>query len=125
MADWLRFLAVLWIALGSVWVSPAALARPANPGAIAVAELPPEARQTLGLIKRGGPFPYAKDGSTFGNFERRLPYRPRGYYHEYTVRTPGSRDRGPRRIISGGDPPAFAEFYYTDDHYRSFRRIQE
>ena len=85
-----------------------------------VAALPKEARETLALIKRGGPFPYKQDGATFGNFEKRLPMRARGYYHEYTVPTPGARDRGARRIVAGG-----GEYYYTDDHYRSFRRIRE
>lgn len=88
-----------------------------------LADLPPEARQTLALIKRGGPFPYRKDGTVFGNRERLLPAKPRGYYREYTVPTPGARDRGARRIVAGGDPPH--EFYYTDDHYQSFRRILE
>jgi ribonuclease T1 len=86
------------------------------------AELPPEAIETLALIQRGGPFPYRKDGTTFQNRERLLPARPRGYYREYTVPTPGSRDRGARRIVSGGDPPEV--FYYTADHYRSFREIE-
>jgi len=84
--------------------------------------LPPEAIRTLQLIKVSGPFPYDRDGALFQNREGRLPERPRGYYREYTVLTPGSRDRGARRIVSGGDPPA--EFFYTDDHYRSFRRIE-
>ena len=97
---------------------------------VLLADLPPEARQTLDLIKHGGPFPYPrKDGSTFGNFEKRLPERPRGYYREYTVPTPGSRDRGARRIVAGGgrhgDVARSGEYYYTHDHYRSFRRIQE
>ena len=97
---------------------------------VLLADLPPEARQTLDLIKRGGPFPYPrKDGSSFGNFEKRLPERPRGYYREYTVPTPGSRDRGARRIVAGGGPHGdvarSGEYYYTHDHYRSFRRIQE
>ncbi|NML53626.1 guanine-specific ribonuclease N1 and T1 [Streptomyces sp. R302] len=82
-------------------------------------ELPPEARRTLALIRAGGPFPYGKDGSVFSNFERILPPRKRGYYHEYTVRTPGERDRGARRIVTGGD----GERYYTDDHYESFREV--
>lgn len=84
--------------------------------------LPPEAIETLALIQRGGPFPYRKDGTTFQNRERLLPARPRGYYREYTVPTPGSRDRGARRIVTGGDPPEV--FYYTADHYRSFRQIE-
>jgi guanyl-specific ribonuclease Sa len=84
--------------------------------------LPPEAVATLEAIARGGPFPYSRDGSTFQNRERRLPDAPRGYYREYTVETPGSPDRGARRIVSGGDPAEV--FYYTDDHYRSFRRVE-
>jgi ribonuclease T1 len=82
-------------------------------------ELPVQARETLRLIDAGGPFPYQKDGSVFGNFEGLLPAHKRGYYHEYTVPTPGSRDRGARRIVTGrGD-----EIYYTDDHYNSFRAV--
>ncbi|MCB1955411.1 MAG: ribonuclease [Rhodocyclaceae bacterium] len=84
--------------------------------------LPSEATETLALIQRGGPFPYRKDGTTFQNRENRLPARPRGYYREYTVPTPGARDRGARRIIAGGSPPEV--FFYTADHYRSFRRIE-
>jgi ribonuclease T1 len=84
--------------------------------------LPAEARQTLRLIKAGGPFPYDRDGARFQNREGQLPAQPPGYYREYTVPTPRSSDRGARRIVSGGSPPV--EFYYTDDHYRSFRRIE-
>ena len=84
--------------------------------------LPAEAVDTLRSIEAGGPFPYDRDGSVFQNREGRLPAQPRGYYREYTVVTPGSPDRGARRIVSGGEPPA--EFYYTEDHYRSFRRIE-
>ncbi len=83
--------------------------------------LPPEAIATLRLIERGGPYPHRQDDGVFGNRERRLPLQSRGYYREYTVETPGSRDRGARRIIAGGRPPG--EFFYTDDHYRSFRRF--
>lgn len=86
------------------------------------AGLPPEALETLALIQRGGPFPYRKDGTTFQNRERLLPAKPRGYYREYTVPTPGSRDRGARRIVAGGNPPEV--FYYTADHYSSFRQIE-
>ena len=97
---------------------------------VQLGKLPHEARVTLALIKRGGPFPYPrKDGSTFGNFEKRLPEQPRGYYREYTVPTPGSRDRGARRIVAGsgrmGNVATSGEYYYSHDHYRSFRRIQE
>jgi len=84
--------------------------------------LPPEAVTTLEQIERGGPFPYDRDGSVFQNRERRLPDQPRGYYREYTVATPGARDRGARRIVAGGQPPEV--YYYTDDHYRSFRRVE-
>jgi ribonuclease T1 len=84
--------------------------------------LPAEAQQTLRLIAAGGPFPYDRDGTTFQNRERRLPAQPPGYYREYTVPTPGSSDRGARRIVSGGNPPV--EFFYTDDHYRSFRPLE-
>jgi guanyl-specific ribonuclease Sa len=83
--------------------------------------LPPEAIDTLDRIERGGPFAHRQDGATFQNRERLLPPRPRGYYHEYTVETPGSRDRGARRIVAGGEPPL--EYFYSDDHYRSFRRF--
>lgn len=88
---------------------------------IAVADLPPEGRTTLALIKSGGPLPYSRDGTVFSNYEGLLPARPGGYYHEYTVITPGSHDRGARRIVAGGG----GEYYYTDDHYRSFKLIQE
>ena len=88
---------------------------------IAIENLPPEAQQTLQLIKRGGPYPYQRDGVVFGNYERRLPQRNRGYYREFTVSMPGAKNRGARRIIEGRD----GEYYYTDDHYRSFWRIRE
>ncbi len=88
---------------------------------MAAGDLPPEAQQTLALIKQGGPFPYPKDGVVFGNYEHVLPAHQRGYYHEYTVKTPGVRSRGAQRIIVGGG----AEYYYTNDHYSTFKRIQE
>jgi ribonuclease T1 len=105
----------------------AALALAAGAAALAgVAEieasaLPPEARQTIALVRAGGPFPYQKDGTVFDNREGLLPRRARGYYREYTVRTPGARDRGARRIVAG----RAGELYYTDDHYRSFHRVRE
>jgi len=93
-------------------------------GTIRAADLPNEAQRTLALIEQGGPFPYAKDGITFGNYERRLPAQRRGYYHEYTVKTRGARNRGARRIICGGGQQAANDCYYTEDHYNSFQRIQ-
>ncbi|MBF1234542.1 MAG: guanyl-specific ribonuclease Sa [Lautropia mirabilis] len=91
---------------------------------MAVGDLPAEARQTLALIREGGPYPYEKDGTVFGNYERKLPRQRRGYYTEYTVRTPRVRSRGARRIIAGGRDGRPTEFYYTDDHYQTFRRIE-
>ena len=93
-------------------------------GTVAVGDLPAEARQTLALIREGGPYPYEKDGSVFGNYERKLPRQRRGYYTEYTVRTPRVRARWARRIIAGGRDGRHTEFYYTDDHYQTFRRIE-
>ena len=88
---------------------------------VRLAELPPEAVKTHGLILSGGPFAYDKDGSVFGNRERLLPREKRGFYREYTVETPGSGDRGPRRIIAG----AKGDLFWTTDHYDSFRQILE
>ena len=90
-------------------------------GDIPVRNLPLEARQTLTLIQGKGPFPYQQDGRTFANREKQLPLKARGYYREYTVKTPGARDRGARRIVAGAN----GEYYYTDDHYRTLRRILE
>ncbi len=87
---------------------------------IAAAALPPEAGETLALIGKGGPFPFARDGSEFSNREGRLPQRKRGYYREYTVRTPGDRTRGARRIVAG----EAGDSWYTEDHYATFRRIR-
>ncbi len=92
---------------------------------VAVGALPWEAQQTLSLIKQGGPYPYAKDGVVFGNYEGLLPRQKRGYYHEFTVKTPRAHNRGARRIISGGNPQTSGEYYYTKDHYRTFQRIKE
>ena len=92
-----------------------------EPDGISRSALPPEARDTLARIERGGPFPFRKDGSTFHNREGLLPERERGYYREYTVPTPGTRNRGARRIVHGER----GELYYTADHYRSFRRVRE
>lgn len=87
--------------------------------AIQYNDLPREAKQTIALIDQGGPFPYDEDGQTFENREGILPDRPTGYYQEYTVETPGSDDRGARRIVAGDE----GELYYTDDHYESFSRV--
>jgi ribonuclease T1 len=92
-------------------------------GTIAAQQLPNEARQTLERIEAGGPFPYDKDGSRFGNYERSLPQQSRGYYREYTVKNSNSRNRGAKRIVCGGDQRAANDCYYTEDHYNSFKRI--
>jgi ribonuclease T1 len=92
---------------------------------IAVADLPKEGREVLALIHAGGPFRYDRDGVVFGNYEHLLPAQRRGYYHEYTVHTPGSKNRGARRIICGGPAKAPEACFYTSDHYRSFKRIVE
>jgi ribonuclease T1 len=92
--------------------------------AVALAALPAQAQQTHRLILSAGPFPYEKDGTVFGNRERLLPAKPRGFYREYTVKTPGAKTRGARRIVCGGNPPSAPEVcYYTADHYVSFQRI--
>jgi ribonuclease T1 len=96
-----------------------------GPAAIRLAELPRQGQQTYERIRTGGPFPYGKDGMVFGNRERLLPAHKRGYYREYTVQTPGSRDRGARRIVCGGPEKAPHACYYTADHYASFRMIVE
>jgi ribonuclease T1 len=95
--------------------------QPASNPEILLENLPPEAQQTLLLIKRGGPFPYSRDGVPFGNREGLLPAQQRNYYREYTVPTPGLSHRGARRIIAG----KAGDFWYTADHYRSFKRIRE
>ena len=110
----------------------AALVALASPGCartaevtIAVAQLPGEARATLANVRSGPPFPYERDGVWFGNREQLLPAKPRGYYREYTVRTPGVSHRGARRIVCGGRPTAPEACWYTSDHYQSFSRIVE
>ncbi len=118
--------ALATILLGLLCVVPWAQARgdaPGKPGMreIAAAELPAEARQAIALIRKNGPFPYERDGAAFSNFEKLLPIKERGYYREYTVRTPGAKNRGARRIVAGKG----GEYYYTDDHYQSFSRIRE
>lgn len=135
MTSWMRIAVLLALAVVAAtwWTGQPArdeLSRSADVESAAAGDdvahypsfLPPEAVATLRLIDRGGPFPYSRDGTVFQNREGRLPTMPRGYYREYTVATPGSPDRGARRIVAGGQPPEV--FYYTDDHYRSFRRLE-
>ena len=120
----LRLLAILLtLCAGSVFARDFLDWRTTEVASISATSLPAEARETLALIHQGGPYTYRRDGIVFQNREGRLPGATRGYYREFTVATPGSRDRGARRIISGGQPPEV--FYYSDDHYRSFRRIRE
>jgi ribonuclease T1 len=131
----LLVLAVAVLALFQCWSGRPGASPEAGGGAMSAADapttstavrypafLPPEAVATLETIEHGGPFPYPRDGVEFQNREHRLPEQARGYYHEYTVTTPGSADRGARRVITGGNPPE--AWYYTDDHYRSFRRVE-
>lgn len=124
-----RWSAALWLsaglALGAAFPAQAKGNEPAASATVALVALPAEAQATHRLVLSGGPFPYQKDGTVFGNRERQLPSKPRGYYREYTVKTPGARNRGARRIVCGGQPPTQpAACYYTDDHYSSFRRIE-
>ena len=133
----MAFVAAVKFALTSILLAAAVTAplaqarvstdRPAESrsATVHVAELPIQGRETYELIRRGGPFLYGKDGTVFGNRERSLPGEKRGYYREYTVTTPGSRDRGARRIVCGGPARAPHACYYTADHYGSFRMIVE
>jgi len=119
--------AIVALACMSAGTAPIAFARShaAERDEIVVAQLPREARDVLALVHAGGPFRFERDGVTFGNRERSLPPRRRGYYHEYTVATPGERTRGARRIVCGGPRRTPEVCYYSDDHYASFRRIRE
>jgi ribonuclease T1 len=113
------------LAAGGLAVGPA-WGRSNDPSAtVPLSSLPPQAQNTHRLILVGGPFPYDKDGTVFGNRERLLPPKDRGWYREYTVRTPGARNRGAKRIVCGGKPPTQPEAcFYSDDHYASFKRIE-
>ncbi|MBI4938578.1 MAG: ribonuclease [Nitrosomonadales bacterium] len=117
----LRFLFILLSLFGGIQAQALDFSGNHLAQTIAVSSLPPEARDTLRLIKQGGPFPYPRDGAVFGNYEKLLPPQARGYYREYTVKTPGARNRGARRIVCGPLP----ECYFTADHYRTFQRIKE
>jgi ribonuclease T1 len=121
VGGWRGFAAALLAVALCAWAGLAAGGAPPPIPEIAAAELPREAHETLRLIEQGGSYPYERDGAVFGNFERFLPARERGYYREYTVTTPGITHRGARRIVAGKG----GERYYTDDHYRSFRRIRK
>jgi len=129
MRHWKPLLALVVLAIAFAWTRQAHTPEPVAPTVAAQgrgdaalpAFLPPEAHDTLALIARGGPLPHRQDGVVFGNYEGLLPKQPRGYYREYTVDTPGAHNRGTRRIITGGTPPEV--YYYTDDHYRSFRQF--
>lgn len=122
-------LAMVLAAAAGTWLvqarAPQPLTAPALASAqISVSELPPQGQQVMAQIRQGGPFPYEKDGTVFGNRERQLPRANRGYYREYTVPTPGLDHRGARRIVCGGEKPRHPDdCYYTEDHYGSFRRI--
>lgn len=125
---WIMLTALLWLPLASQGATTgssqglqAAQAGQVGVPVVAVADLSPEARDTLRAIKQGGPLAFKRDGAVFNNFEKVLPKRQHGYYHEYTVITPGMNNRGVRRIISGQNN----EYYYTADHYQTFKRILE
>lgn len=121
----IKWLCHAFVVLALVLFSMSAWSRGGNQvSEIAPSSLPPEAQQTLLLIKQGKPLPYPKDGAVFGNYEGVLPKQKRGYYHEYTVKTPGAHNRGARRIIAGGTGLS-REYFYTDDHYVSFKRIRD
>lgn len=113
--------AVVLFGLASITVQAREMQDRQEARSIGVSELPQEGRETLKLIRQGGPFPYARDGVVFRNYENRLPVRRRGYYREFTVKTPGMHNRGARRIVCGD----ITECYYTADHYQSFRLIIE
>ena len=119
-----RRIVVLLVAAAIAAAATAAAAR-SSTGTVEAAALPREARETLANIRRGPPFPYERDGVRFGNREKLLPAKPRSYYREYTVRTPGVTHRGARRIVCGGPAKAPDVCYYTHDHYQSFARIRE
>ena len=127
-----RLISSLFLRFWLVLLTSLALAGPAHArgpvdglGVVQIDQLPREAQQTMALIRQGGPFPYPKDGAVFGNYEGVLPKQKRGYYHEFTVQTPRARNRGARRIVSGGDSRSSGEYYYTSDHYKTFRRVHD
>ena len=125
---WARAAAMALLALSGGLIGTSVQAKTEAPAAVlqtmTVAALPSQGRDMMALIEKGGPFKYDKDGTVFGNREKFLPARQRGYYREYTVRTPGESSRGARRIVCGGQQPRAPDAcFYTDDHYASFRQI--
>jgi len=118
----LTYLLLMTAALGSAVQAEPSVRITGQP-TVTLGDLPKQGRETYQLIQQGGPFPYEKDGVVFGNRERLLPAQKRGYYREYTVRTPGLRHRGVRRIVCGGAPTTPDACYYTADHYASYRLI--
>jgi len=118
---WIVLAAMLWLPAGAQAHTHHAAKVWTDTATISTAQLPAQARATLRAIKRGGPFAFRRDGVVFNNYEHALPERRRGYYHEYTVKTPGTHSRGTRRIISG----TTGEYFYTADHYQTFNRIRE
>lgn len=121
-----KFIRHFWLFFATLLLSGSAFAFDSGKlGVISFTELPPEAQRTIVLIRQGGPYPYEKDGSVFGNYEKVLPQQKRGYYREFTVKTPRARNRGTRRIVTGGERLPPREYYYTADHYKSFKRVIE
>jgi ribonuclease T1 len=121
---WVPLLAGLMLLICTFLVQSRPAVDAQNPPALQVTDLPREGQETYQLIRKGGPFPHEKDGTVFGNRERLLPREARGFYREYTVRTPGVKHRGARRIVCGGQIPRNPQTcYYTQDHYASFRMI--
>ena len=125
---WARTMVVAVLALSGGLIGISVHAKAQAPAAVlqtvTLTALPAQGRDMMALIEKGGPFKYDKDGTVFGNREKFLPARQRGYYREYTVRTPGESSRGARRIVCGGQQPRAPDAcFYTDDHYASFRQI--
>jgi ribonuclease T1 len=124
----IRHVAVAFLVAGSAAATHPAMAEMATVAAmpqVALSALPAEARHTLALIKRGGPYPFVKDGAVFGNYAQTLPLQPRGFYREFTVVTPGLARRGAQRIVAGGQATMAPQYYYTANHYATFQRIHE
>jgi ribonuclease T1 len=127
ISRWRRYVrgfALLLLLTTGIAFTASARTTPQALAEVVLADLPKEAQEIHALVGKGGPFAFDRDGVVFGNREQLLPAKPRGYYHEYTVRTPGVKSRGGRRLVCGGPAKALDACYYTDDHYRSFRKIR-